>query len=297
MNHYEILGVSNTATADEIKKAYRKLASAHHPDKEGGDTKKFQEIQAAYAILSEPQKRAQYDEELAGGGRPQHFSFHTGNMGGRGGMPGDIEEMLRSFMQNGGGDGDFGGNPFNPFARRPPPRQQKNQDVRINYQIDLVDTLSEQVKMLDLRIPGLPGEQIELKIPRGVFHGAVIKYPELGGKAIKELPRGDLHVQFHVKPHPDFDFDGMTLITQLTIDALEAIIGCEKEITGLDGKVFSLTIPPGTQFGTRFGIKDQGLYHTNMPGRGKLIVMLKIEVPTNLTEDQIKTIRDLLVTR
>lgn len=282
MNHYETLGVEKSASAEEIKKSYRKLASKYHPDKAGGDTEKFKEIQVAYEILSDTQRRAQYDIELAGGGS-REFNFNTGNMGND--PSADIFNSL--FRQ-------FGFNVHQDhFRQAHQHRPAKNQDIRIAIVLDLVETLVEQDKTLNLSLPGNVKETVEIKVPRGIHHGTVIRYPGLGSKSVTTAPRGDLYVQYHVKPHPNFEQQGIDLITTLTINCLDAILGCERSINSLDGRIFKVTIPPGSQPGRKFGIPDAGLYTTEHSGRGKLILVLEIVIPENLTPEQIKTIRDI----
>lgn len=280
MNHYETLGVSNTASADDIKKAYRKLASKHHPDKKDGDTKKFQAIQTAYSTLEDEHKRSQYDQELAGGG-PRQFHFKSG-----GGMPPDMEDVLRAFHQG----------RHDPFAQFRQPQQPQNRNIRITVPLDLESTLAEQEKTLVLTMPGNKSETVEIKIPRGIYDGATIRYPGLGDQSVAGAPRADLYAQFIVRPHPHLEPVGSDLYMSLTINALEAIIGCEREIKGLDGKEFIITIPPGSQYDSKFGIPDQGLYSVDHPGRGRLVVNLEIYIPKALTKEQLKTISDIAAT-
>lgn len=277
--HYETLGVQKTVTADELKKVYRKLASEHHPDR-GGDTAKFQEIQAAYDILSDPNKREQYNYGLENGEKA--FHFHSGNAG-------DMGDIFTIFRQHFGGQAD----PFAQFRQQRQP--QKNRDVRVAVRLELVDTLTDQTRTLTLSIPGVSNEEnIEIKIPQGVFTGAMIRYPGLGDKSHPNLPRGDLYVQIHVNDHPVFQVHGADLVMPLAISAFEAITGCEKEIVGLDGHAVALVIPKGAQYGTKFGIKDQGLYNSNAPGkRGRLIVILDISIPTNLSDEQLSIIKSM----
>ena len=289
-NHYETLGVAKEATPEEIKKAYRKLASKHHPDK-GGDTKQFQDIQVAHDTLSDIKKREVYNMQLEGRGNGPQFHFHT-NMGGGGGMEDAMFDILRRQFGFGGGMGP------DPFAhmRGGQQRAPQNRDVRISLTMDLVDTLSEQTKTLNITLPGNMKEDIEIKIPRGVPHGGTMRYAGLGDHSVPNAPRADLYVQFQVRPHPSFGQSGIDLVTPLTINCLEAIVGCEKEVTGLDGKKFKITVPPGTQNEMRFGIPDQGLYSMDHPGRGRLVVQLDIYIPKELTEEQMQLIRSIQAT-
>jgi molecular chaperone DnaJ len=137
MNHYETLGVAKTATQDEIKKAFRKLSSQHHPDK-GGDTEKFKSISVANDILSDPQKRAQYDEEIAGGGKQFRFSAHR-NPPGMDPDMGNMEDILAHLRRQFGG-AHAGFDPFSQFTQAQQRRSPSNPDVRITIQLDLVST-------------------------------------------------------------------------------------------------------------------------------------------------------------
>lgn len=267
MNYYEILGVDNSASDDEIKKSYKKLASKHHPDRPGGNTQKFQEIQVAYSILSDPQKRPQYDAELAGG-RPSGGMF----------------DMLRR---------QFGFGPMSGRFNQGQPPPQRNQNVRILMQVELVDTLAEQTKILTISLPGGEKENIEIKIPRGVQDGETIRYAGLGGRANTHIPRADLYIQFQIRQNIDFEQAGVDLYKILTVNCLDAIVGCIREVTGLDNKVFKITIPAGTQHGSKFGIPNEGLYTTGQATRGRLIIVLNTYIPTNLTEQQLQIIREL----
>lgn len=285
MSHYETLGVDKGATADAIKKAYRKLASTHHPDK-GGDTQKFQELQRAYDTLSDPGKRQQYDAEQAGG---RQFHFRTDS-----GMdPEDLNDIF-SHMSKQFGFGFRGDDPFAQFRQATQNRQSpRNRDIRISVQVSLLDTLEEQLKTITITLPGNMKETVELKIPRGVTTGSTIRFAGLGDHSVKGMPRADLYVQIHVTPDFNYEQSGIDLVTQTTINCLEAITGCEKDIKGIDGKIFKIVIPPGTQVGTKFGISEQGLYSTEHPGRGRLIVNLNIYIPKELSNDQLQIIKDI----
>lgn len=278
MNHYETLGVPKTASQEDIKAAYRKLASKYHPDK-GGDTKQFQEIQQAYSNIDTPEKRAQYDQQLQGG--HSRFHFHHGPNG----PMGDSGDIFNNFFQ-----AHFGG--FNPFTQqhsRPP----VNRDVRVSIRMNLIDTLVEQKKTLHVTLPGNKNETIEITIPRGVHDGMTIRYPGLGDYSNTNAPRADLLVNVFVTPHPNYQQSGIDLITSVNVNAFDAMVGCEREVTGIDGKTYMLNIPRGTQVGTKFGIANEGVYSMNTPNRGRLIVNLEISIPTKLTDRQIEIINSL----
>lgn len=275
MNYYEILGVTTSASADEIKKAYRKLASQHHPDK-GGDTAKFQEIQAAYDTLSDPAKKQQYDNGGQSNG-PQ-FRWHTGS-----GAAPDINEIFRNFGFS------FGADPFGP-ARQ----QRRNKDLRIEIPVPLVSTLEKQSKTVSVQTTNGERQTIEVNIPRGITNGMQIKYAGLGDNLFNTIPRGDLYVHFAVHGAEGFLVNNIDLYTQINVNCLVAIAGGEETVTGLDGKTFVINIPPGTQPGVKFRIPKQGLYQLNSDVRGDLYAEVRITVPQNLPENQIEIIRSLI---
>jgi DnaJ-class molecular chaperone len=278
MTHYETLGVAKDVTPDEIKKAYRKLASQHHPDK-GGDKAKFQEIQAAYDTLSDANKRQQYDMQLngMGGGPGMQFHWHSADTG----HP-DITEIFRNF--------GFGGDPFAHVRQH----QRRNKDLRIEIPLPLASTLEEQEKTISVQTTNGHRETLEVKIPRGITNGTSIKYAGLGDNLFNTLPRGDLYVQFNVHNAEGFIANGVDLYCRVSVNCLNAIIGTVRVIDGLDGKKFAVNIPPGTQHGTKFRIPRQGLYVLNSEMRGDLYVEIELTVPQDLTEDQLETIKNLL---
>ncbi len=271
-NYYETLGVAKTASPEEIKRAYRKLASQHHPDK-GGDTAKFQQIEEAYRILSDPQKRAEYDNPAPQMG-PGGFHFNFGN--------GDLGDIFAQF--------GFGG-PGSPFGRP----QRKNPDIRSEIVLGLQDTLVDQNKTLSIRTSNGERQSIDIRIPRGVTSGTTIKYPGLGDSIMPNLPRGDFYLTVNVARHPSYHVAGLDLVTGLTIDCFQAILGSEQTVVGLDGKVFTIRTPAGCQHGTKLKISGEGLYAFQQDVKGNLLVQVNVSIPTNLSDSQldlIKTITD-----
>jgi len=276
--HYETLGLTESATQDEIKRAYRSLASKNHPDK-GGDTAKFQEIQAAYAAIETPEKRAQYDAERQGMG--QRYQF---NDFGNSHSDMDINDILRNF-------GFSFGDSFMRQRHEPPPR--RNKDLRINLPVHLVDSLDTSKRVVSIKTTRGEEQTVEIEVPRGVHNNTIIKYPGLGDNFFTSLPRGDLHVHFHLLSDPRFEVSGYDLVAALDINCLDAIIGCEQEFTTLDNKTFSITIPAGTQMGTKFKVPAQGLYSAQQQQRGNLYLIANIFVPTNLNQEQLDIVRTL----
>jgi molecular chaperone DnaJ len=276
---YQILGVNKNATEEEIKQAYRKLAMKHHPDR-GGDEKQFQEIKNAYEVLSDPVRRQQHDNpgpfhHHHGNHEHSHFEFHFG-----GGSPQDI---FAQFFNQG-----FGAHPF---QRQP----RKNKDLRVRLGVDLASTLQSQEKTISVQTTKGDRFTVDVSIPRGIDDGTTIKFSQLGDNFFDTLTRGDLYVIISVNPDPRYEIAGNNLITQVEIDSLQAMLGLETQVTGIDGRVFAIRIPQGCQYGTRLGLQGQGLYQLNSHIRGDLIVDIKIKTPV-LNEKQLELLRQLQTT-
>lgn len=275
-NAYETLGVPKGASEEEIKRAYRKLAAKHHPDR-GGDTAKFQEIQSAYETLTDPQKRAQHDNPFQHhqGPNGSHFEFHFGG--------GDANDIFAQFFSQG-----FPGG--NPFQRQAQPR--RNKDLRINLQITLAETLNDQRRSVSVQTTKGERFTVDVNIPRGVNNGTTIKYGQLGDNFFDTLTRGDLYVIINIIADQRFQQHGINLISDLEINSIEAMTGCDKIIQGIDGKEFNIKIPRACQYGTKFGLQGQGLYQMNTNVRGDLIVNINVITPT-LTEQQLNILRNI----
>lgn len=284
MTHYDTLGVSESASPDEIKKAYRKLANQHHPDK-GGDTNRFQQIQSAYDALSNDQSRAQYDAERRGMGG---FRFSVNGQDIGGGIPPEMEDMLRNFGFSFGQGFANNADPFNVF-RQP----RRNKDLQIEIVVSLASTLNEQTKIINVKTSNGDTYPVEVRIPRGVRPSSTIKYTGLGDNFFSSLPRGDLYVKINIESNTEFGVDDLDLHTTLEIDCVNAIVGCTCAIKGLDGKIFDINVPPGTQPGTRLRIPNQGLFAMHQNIRGSLLVNVKISIPTNVTLEQKQVLKNL----
>lgn len=263
MDYYQILGVVKTASQDEIKQAFRKLASVHHPDK-GGDTAKFQQIQEAYSILGDEQKRAEYDNP------PQNIKF---NFGG-----GDINDIFQHFGFN-----PFGGAPFQQHRKR-------NQDIRIDLDFNLEETLYDQDKTINIRLPNGFNKTFNIKVPKGVTAGTTIKYPGLGDSSNPALQTGDLLVNVRILRHNDFEINGLDLYKVFNIDVLDLLLGCEITVESLDKTVYNVRIPAGSQPNAKFKIPGKGLPGFQVDIQGNLIIVLNILVP-NLNDRQKQLIK------
>jgi curved DNA-binding protein len=275
MDYYYPLGLKRGASDDEIKKAYRKLAMQHHPDR-GGDQNKFKEISTAYDALSDPEKKRIVDmggdphAQQGGGfhqGSPFEFHFNTGN----------FDDIFNNF--------GFGG-----FNRQP---QRKNKSLNINVDITLEDVLKGRDFTAEVSIPGGQSKVITIQIPPGIEHGQQIKYEGMGDNSIAGLRPGDLIVNVLVRQHPTFRREGTTIILEKEVSVWDALVGSSTEIKTLDNKTLSINIPAGTQPETVLRIPGEGLPHMRTRQRGNMMLKLKVLIPKNLTQPQIDIINQL----
>ena len=278
-NAYETLGVPKGASDEEIKRAYRKLAGQHHPDR-GGDTARFQEIQSAYETLSDPVKRQQHDnpnpfQHFGGGSHGSHFEFQFG--GGAG-----PEDLFAQFFSQG-----FPGG--HPFQQRHP---RRNKDLRVQLSISLASTINPQQKTISVQTTKGDRYTVDVDIPRGVNNGTTIKYTQMGDNMFDTLTRGDLYVIINVENDNRFELHGINLVSNLEIDSIDAMLGAEKSVTGIDGREYMIKIPQGCQYNTKFGLQGQGLYQMNSNHRGDLIVNVTIKTPS-LDEQQLNMLRNI----
>ena len=248
-DHYAALGVARTATPDEIKRAFRKLASQHHPDK-GGDTKKFQEIQAAYDTLGDAAKRQQYDNP-----QPQFA-----------GMPGGAQfNMGDIFAQM------FGGHPG--FAQQHPRRNH----VRMSLWITLKDVSTGGHRQVAV---GSPSGQatIEIDVPLGINDGDMVQYAGLapGGQ--------DLVIEFRVHPHPQFRRDGLNLTVDYKASVWDLILGGDTTVVNLDSTQLVVAIPPLTDNNTVLRLRGRGL-RDRKGAVGDLFIRLQAQLPSSISPE------------
>lgn len=276
MDYYSTLGVPRGASEADIKKAYRKLAMQHHPDRTGGDDTKFKQIQEAYETLGDPGKRQQYDNPAPQGfhGHPNGFQFHFGQ-----GNP--LDEIFASFGFAQGGD---------PFAHM---RQRRNKDLRIELPVELADTLSDHVKTVSVQSTTGERQTIQVNVPRGIRTGHQMRYSGLGDNAFAGIARGDLYVHFIVKEDPQFTVEGNDLIYRATISCIDAMTGVTIEVPNIENKVFRLTVPSGTKHGARMRLPNQGLYELNSNQRGHIIVDVSLSVPQMSSPEALQLLEQL----
>jgi DnaJ-class molecular chaperone len=274
MDYYSTLGLKRGASDEEIKKAYRSMAMKHHPDR-GGDEKKFKEISQAYEFLSDPQKKQIIDlggdpgqqQGFRNQGSP--FEFHFGTE--------DLNDLFGNF--------GFG------FGTRGAPR--RNKTLSINVEITLEDVLNGKTINAEVGVPGGRKKIINIEIPSGIEHGQQIRYGGMGDNSITDVRPGDLIVNVLVAQHPLFRREGDSLIFEKAISAWDAMLGTSIDITTLDKKNLSITIPPGTQPETVLSCRGEGLPNVRTRQRGNLLVKIKVSIPKNLSIEQMQKIKVL----
>lgn len=314
LDYYATLGVDRKASADEIKKAYRKLARKFHPDvnKDSGAEAKFKEVNEAYEVLSDAEKRKRYDTLGAnwksgqdftpppgwGGGQAGGFGggnggyeFHFGGDGGGG----DFSDFFSAIFGNMGGmggggrrsrssraGGAGGGNPFSGFSGFGGNMGQgqdwtpRGQNYEASLSLSLEELHSREPKRLTLQMPGSSAPKtFTVRIPQGATDGTRIRLPGQGAGG------GHLYLTIQVLPHPLFQLHGYDLDVTLPVSPWEAVLGAKVNVPTLDGAA-TLKLPPGTQGGSRMRLKEKGLADKHGK-RGDIFVNIKIAIPTEPT--------------
>jgi DnaJ-class molecular chaperone len=269
--YYELLGVPEDASIETIKKAYKKLAMQHHPDR-GGDTAFFQSLSQAYDVLSDENKRAQYDAERRGhpGFGPGGFDF---------GQFGDI--------------GDIFGFTFGPgFANFRSQARPKNKDLTIQVQVSLQQSYIGAQLEAKYTLPTGKSQTVAVDIPAGIQSGQTIRYANLGDDSIPNIPRGNLNVRVVVAPDVNYIRQNNDLYTDLKLSLIDAMTGCTKTFTFLDGSQQSVTIKPGTQPG--FEIKQPGKGFKDLQtGRvGNFVMVVKVHIPAITSSSAIEQLKE-----
>ena len=301
-DYYQSLGVGRDATADEIKKAYRKLAMKYHPDKAKGDKKqaeeKFKQISEAYAVLSNPEKKKEYDEF---GSQVFKDKFTQEDIF-RGFDFSDIFTDARSesiFSRIFGGQG--GGRPRGrtrtfryggPEGYHEPIQPPKGHDLQVEMPITLYEIGFGTEKLVSFNHLGQV-EKISVKIPAGTLPGKKLRLTGKGSPGPMGGPSGDLYVKLKEVEHPVFKREGNDLLVDRRIKVSEATLGTKVTVPTLDGKTMSLKVPPGTQSHTKMRLKNYGLPTANGKSRGDQLVRVIVETPANLTKKQKALLEEL----
>jgi curved DNA-binding protein len=278
IDYYKILSIDKKASEEDIKKAYRKLARKLHPDLNPNDKdaqKKFQQINEANQVLSDPEKRKKYDEHGKDWQHAEHFeqqrkTQHQSRYTDGQQFSGDTESDFSSFFES----------MFGEQARN---RRTKfrGQDYNSELKINLIDALETHQQTLTVN-----GKNIRITIPAGIENGQAIKLKGYGAPGANNGPAGDLYITFSITTHPNFKRTGNDLHTTVPVDLYTAILGGEITIDLLKGKV-KLTVTPETQSGTKVRLKGKGFPVYKKEGEaGDLYVTYDVKLPTKLTEQQ-----------
>ncbi len=304
-DYYQVLGVSRDDSQDLIKKTYRKLARKHHPDVNPGDKaaeERFKEINEAYEVLSDPEKRSKYDQfgvqwqqyERAGG-RPENFNWAQwrGQPSGSGAYSRTVSREEFEQMFGGGGFSDFFETLFGGTGRQPEsdfergreyyqPRPQRGQDSMQSIRITLEEAFYGTTRTLQWE----NDHKIEAKIPRGVHTGSRIRLSGQGGSGSGGGPTGDLYLKIEVAPNPVYRRDGNDLRISLPVDLFISQLGGEVEVSTIDRSV-KLNIPPETANGKIFRLRGLGMPNLRNPDqRGDLYAIIDVQLPGNLSEKE-----------
>jgi curved DNA-binding protein len=295
IDYYKVLNLDKNASADEIKKAYRKLARKYHPDLNPDDkeaNKHFQEINEAHEALSDPEKRKKYDEygenwkqadQYAEARKAQGNNYGGGNPFGGGGRS--------------SGSGDFGGGNFSDFfesmfggsgrsSRNS--AKYKGQDLQADLQIDLIETYTTHKRTITVN-----GKNLRITIPAGIANGQVIKLKGQGNPGANGGPSGDLFITFNILEDPLFKRLNDDLYLTKDLDLYTAVLGGEVTIDTLSGKV-KLKVPAGTQNGTKVRLKGKGFPVYKKEGEfGNLFVTYNVKIPTDLSAKQKELFEEL----
>jgi len=288
-DYYETLGVSRTASADDIRKAFRNLARKHHPDmvkakeKAAAETK-FKEINEAYEVLGDADKRTRYDQLGANWDQPQQPPRGRGHGSAPQGFPGGA----------GGGDFEFGGTGFSDFfeqffgGQRPGGRsggvrEEAGKDVEADLAVTLEESVHGAVKPISLRRSDkTESETLNVKIPAGVREGQRIRLAGQGNKG-RMGTAGDLFLNIRLSRHPHFDIEGNDLVHDIELEPWQLVLGTEVQVPTIERQFLKVKVPPGTQHGQRFRLRQRGMGKEG--ARGDLFVEVRVTIPRTLSDD------------
>lgn len=298
-DYYKILGIQKNASDDEVKKAYRKLAMKYHPDHTKGDKsseEKFKEISEAYAVLSDKEKRKQYDLYGASGFKQKYSQEDIFRNF-------DFSDIFREFGFGGqgfsgrGGNVRFsfgGGSPFGFNTQQRP--AAKGSDLKYEIPLTLKEVMTGTQKTVQIRNES-GVEKMTVKIPKGMVSGKRLRLAGKGEPGAYGGPRGDLYIESKILPDPLFQADGQNLTIDQDIKLTEAILGTRISVPTVEGKELSLKIPAGAKHKTKMRLSGHGLPSMNGQGaNGDLYVRININMPTTLTEEQKKLVQKLAST-
>jgi curved DNA-binding protein len=298
VDYYKILGVDRKASDGEIKKAYRRLAMKYHPDHTKGEKSaedKFKQISEAYAVLSDKDKRRQYDQFGAEGFRQQYSQediFRNFDFGsifrefgfGGGGGPGRQGNVRFSF----GGDSPFG------FGAGSSPNT-KGSDLEYELGLTLREVATGTMKTLDFQHDG-QSQRLTVKIPPGMINGKKIRLSGKGAPSPYGGQPGDLYIRSRVLADSVFGVEDHDLSIPREIKLSQALLGATLAVPTIDGKSLNVKIPPGTRHGTKMRLGGHGLPHMKKTGRGDLFLIVQIAIPKDLTPEQLSLVEKMAET-
>jgi curved DNA-binding protein len=306
-DYYKTLGVPKTATTEEIKKAFRKLARQYHPDVNAkpGAEKRFKEINEAHEVLVDPEKRTRYDQvgpDFAryagnGGGQPGGFQWVYTGQPGRGGLGGDegaFSDFFRTLFGDAGGvSGTFSAEDLfgRAAGRRGRARAVPGEDIQYDLELSLPEAYKGLEQQIEVKDQHARTRRLTVKIPAGVRDGQRIRLAGQGGPGANGAPAGDLYLRIRVKPHPLYVRDGDDLRMELPVALHEAMLGAEVTVPTPRSRV-SLRIPPETQNGRTIRLAGQGMPRTG-GGSGDMYVTVKVVLPTKLSDADRESVRAL----
>ena len=273
---YQVLGVSRNSSDAELKKAHRSLSKENHPDSKPDDkaaAEKFKQVQEAYSVLSDTEKRQKYD-------RFGHAAFQGGR-GGASPFGGGQVDLGDLFGGGGGGGFDFG-DLFGGGGRRAA-RTRKGQDVETTIDVPFNTAAEGGSYSLTVNTAGKP-EQITARIPAGVDSGSVIRLSGQGHPGMGGGPNGDLMVKIKVAPHPYFRRDGANLLVDVPISLTEAALGAKVDVPTLSEGLITVTVPAGSASGTRLRLRGKGIINRKTNEPGDLYAIIQIVVPKELDD-------------
>lgn len=303
---YQILGVSKSSSADEIKKSYRKLAMQYHPDKNPGNKKaedKFKEITEAYDVLSDPKKKQNYDQFGSAEGNPfGGGDFGGGNPfgGGGGGFrsqnidPEAFGDIFGDIFGGAFGGGSAGGNPFGQRGGARPRQAVRGSDLRYTLSVSLEDMHSGAEKVISfVRQEGNKEvtNKLSVSVPAGVKEGQRLKLSGEGDRPSNGAA-GDLYVIIHTQPHSVFKRDEADLILDLPVKYTDAILGSQLEIPTLTGRS-QIRIPAGTSTGQVLRLKGKGFPKIGTKESGDMLVKIIVDIPASVNTKQKQIIEEL----
>lgn len=292
-DYYKLLGVEREAKTEEISKAYKKLARKYHPDLNPGDKQaeeKFKEINEAYEVLKDPEKRKLYDQlgpnwqhgqQFQGepGYENVHFTFNGKSFDGSG-FSDFFETLFGGAAAGGAGGGHgahFGPDPFGGFSSRP----RRGRDVEAELPLSLEEASSGGRRTVTLQMPQGP-KTLEVNVPAGIREGAKLRLAGQGDPAPGGTP-GDLFLRVRYLPHPQFKVEGENLHCDVALAPWEAVLGARVAVPTLEGQV-ELNIPAGSSSGRKFRLRGKGL--GSGVNRGDLLARVMIKVPAQLSAEE-----------